>query len=74
MKLSDASMGGQEDISTTNSNNLVQSDKPQVNRMALFLANMPTWFVHYQKQIMYFSLKLRSFTYGAPIQVADLQE
>jgi len=53
MKLSDGnpSIGGCEDNSTQNSNNLDcvknQSDKPQVSHLAMFVANMPRWFIHY---------------------------
>lgn len=34
---------------------------------------MPKWYPHYEKQFNFFPLKLRSFTYGKPLELKEIQ-
>jgi hypothetical protein len=49
-----------------------QSKTPSQNEKSCI--KMPRWYIHYEKQIKHFPLKLRSFTYGAPIPLEKCQK
>jgi len=38
------------------------------------MAGMPAWFVNYKKQMIYFPLKIRSFTYGSKLGLIEIED
>jgi hypothetical protein len=84
--LEDQSMNGQEEDSTQISNNIdrslnghryegqgVYSDNQNIPCSPQMSVRVPKWFVHFEKQYVFFPLKLRSFTYGIQIPLKEVE-